>query len=657
MAKNKKNTPQPQTTPPQPAAPVPASPAVASAPTADLRGASSSTKRSFFWQELLIFLLAFGVYALTLGHGFAFDDSIVIVENQFTKQGFAGIKSLATRDFFDGIYGNESMALSGGRYRPLSLVMFAVEHQFFGLNPAVGHFLNVLFFAISAVLLYKLLRRWLPTEQGEAVAFWVAVLFALHPVHTEVVANIKGRDEVMAMLLVVASLLALDGFLRSGRMALLLAALPLFFLSMLSKEHTFAFVVLAPAAVWVFYEQEKRRFLPIVAGSFAAVAVGYFALRYAMVGGFGAHNPDIMENPFVQSDFSEKFGTIGIILGKYAQLSVLPLSLSADYSFNQIPFVGLSSPLSLLVWLLYALAGAWGLWALVMRRSALGFGVWLYLLPLAPTTNILFNIGAPMADRFVYLPSWGALMLLVGALVQWSGKENLRQFTLSIWALPLVALSLYYAPKTLMRSLDWKSNDTLFAADIKTAPNSAKMQYYYANTQLQQYLQNPDDPKNKPFLERADKHFREACRINPKFHTALYNVGLVAWHKMDGKSAQQALEEVLKMHPTHIMSTELLAKVYARDLGNPTKGIELMERAIFQFKRESADNYGSLGISYAMTGNLPKAEEYVRKALALAPNDPTLWQNLAAVLANAGKAQEAEQAMQKANSLRTNPQK
>ncbi len=615
---------------------------------------NTSAKPSFLLLELLLFVLAFGVYALTLGHGFAFDDSIVIVENQFTKQGFAGIKSLATRDFFDGIYGDESMALSGGRYRPLSLVMFAVEYQFFGLSPKTGHFLNVLFFATSIVLLYKLLRRWLPSGGGEAAAFWIALLFALHPVHAEVVANIKGRDELMALLFIVASMLSLDAYLRSEgtKKGLLFgAALPLFFLSMLSKEHTFAFVLLAPAAVWVFYGEEKRRFLPLVAGSFFAMAVGYFALRYAMVGGFGAQNPDIMENPFVRSGFSEKFGTIGVILGKYAQISVLPTSLSADYSYNQIPFSSLSSPLSLLVWLFYAAAGAWSVWAII-KRSPLGFGIWLYLLPLAPTTNILFNIGAPMAERFVYLPSWGMLLLLVGALRHLSKAESLRQFSLSVYALPLYALALYYAPKTVLRSLDWKDNETLFAADIKNAPNSAKMQYYYANTQLNKFLTNPEDPKLRPNLDTAEKHFREALRINPDFHTALYNIGLVAWHKMDGKAAQAALEGVLKTHPTHIMSTELLAKVYARDLGNPAKGIELMERAIFQFKRESGDNYGALGISYAMTGNVAKAEEHMRKAISIAPNDPTLWQNFAAVLSNAGKTQEAQEAMTKANTLR-----
>jgi hypothetical protein len=133
------------------------------------------------------------------------------------KKGFAGIKDLATRDFFDGIYGDQNMALSGGRYRPLSLVMFAVEYEFFGANPAVGHFLNVFFFALTVVLFFVLTRRWLANLPNFAPSALVAatvaaLLFAAQPIHTEVVANIKGRDEIMAMLMMLLSLLSLMDF-------------------------------------------------------------------------------------------------------------------------------------------------------------------------------------------------------------------------------------------------------------------------------------------------------------------------------------------------------------------------------------------------------------------------------------------------------------
>jgi hypothetical protein len=80
----------------------------------------------------ILVLLAFVLYSNTLGHKFAFDDSIVITDNTFTQKGLAGIPDLVSRDFFEGVYGEGGMELSGGRFRPLSLVCFAVENQFFG---------------------------------------------------------------------------------------------------------------------------------------------------------------------------------------------------------------------------------------------------------------------------------------------------------------------------------------------------------------------------------------------------------------------------------------------------------------------------------------------------------------------------------------------
>jgi Tfp pilus assembly protein PilF len=608
------------------------------------------------WLLLGLFVFAFALYANTLGHGYAFDDSIVIVENSFTKKGFAGIKDLATRDFFDGIYGDQNMALSGGRYRPLSLVMFAVEYEFFGANPAVGHFLNVFFFALTVVLFFVLTRRWLANLPNFAPSALVAatvaaLLFAAQPIHTEVVANIKGRDEIMAMLMMLLSLLSLDKYLKNGAGLALIGALAAFFLSMLSKENSFAFAILLPILLPTFYPNRSAGKSTAIIIAFSGAAIAYFALRYAMVGGFGAHNPDIMENPFVNSDFSQKFGTIGLILLKYLQLSLLPLQFSSDYSFNQIPFVSLFHPLSILGWLIYAGIGAAGVW-LVYRRNVYGFATWLFLLPLGPTTNIFFNIGAPMAERFLYLPTWGLCLAAGVAFVRFSKQKTLGQLIKSPWALPFFAIIAAYSFLTLKRNPDWKNNEILFAADVKTAPNSAKMQYYYGNTLLTKYLNNKTSPKAKEYLAQAEAAFTKSVQINPKFHTVIYNLGLVAWNQEDGAKAAKHLETVLAMQPTHISSTELLGKVYARFLGNTDKAQQLLETAINTYGRKTADNYSALGIVYAMKGEPQKGIELFKQALAITDSDPDIWQNYAQLCAQVGDKAAADKAMQRAAELR-----
>lgn len=612
----------------------------------------TQTKNNWFY-ILVIFALAFLLYANTLGHGYAFDDSIVIVDNAFTKQGFGGIKDLITRDFFDGIYGNESMQLSGGRYRPLSLVMFAIEYEFFGLNPFVGHLLNVLFYAASCVLIYFLAKRWLSKfSYGELGAFLVALIFALHPIHTEVVANIKSRDEIMAVFFLVIALIQLDKFFEKGSMANLFFVGITFLLSMLSKENTFVYAICMPCILYVLYKNQpsEKKFLGL--GLTIGAAAIYFALRYAMVGGFGAENPDIMENPFVNSDFNEKFGTIGTILLKYLGLIILPLNMASDYSFNQIPFVGLSNPLALLGWGLFAALGIGALYLIFKKKHYAGIGILGFIFALGPTTNILFNIGAPMADRFLYLSSFGSALVLGGIVAALSKAVDFKNSLKSLIALALYALLGVYSFITIERNPVWKDNTTLFTNDVNVSPNSAKMQYYYGNTILSNYLKNTTSPTAAQDLQKAENAFIKAMEINPKFHTAIYNLALTAWHQQAGEKAAKYCEMVLAIQPTHILTTELYGKVNARFLGNPSKGIQLLETAIYTYKSETVDNYSSLAIAYAMTGNLQKAIDLLEKALQLNDKDATVWQNYAAILSQMGRVEDAAKAMDKANALR-----
>ena len=94
------------------------------------------------------------------GSGYVFDDGLVITENAFTTSGLAGLPEIFTQDAFVGALG-DSGQVAGGRYRPLSVATFAVEWELFGEAPFVGHLVNVLIYALSVVLLYRLIERHL----------------------------------------------------------------------------------------------------------------------------------------------------------------------------------------------------------------------------------------------------------------------------------------------------------------------------------------------------------------------------------------------------------------------------------------------------------------------------------------------------------------
>ena len=203
----------------------------------------------------LVLLAAFLVHANTLGHNYALDDSIVITDNQFTKEGLAGMGSIFSKDTFYGFFkkdGKDNL-VQGGRYRPLSLAMFALEYELFGENPFIGHLLNVLLFALLCALIFQFLRTLLRDHRhSDLLALLTALLFAVHPVHSEVVANIKGRDEILALLFAVLSFKYILTYVDNKKLSSLILSGFFLFLGSMSKENAITFVLIIPIGLMLF---------------------------------------------------------------------------------------------------------------------------------------------------------------------------------------------------------------------------------------------------------------------------------------------------------------------------------------------------------------------------------------------------------------------
>ena len=165
---------------------------------------------------LILSILAIGLYAQSLSFGYVLDDTMVIEKNQFVQKGFDGIGDIFRFESFRGYFGEQKQLLEGDRYRPFSLATFAAEIGLFGKGKTFfGHFINLLLYALTAILLYRVLLFMFPKEEETAsnietsnfklqtflsIPFLATLLFIAHPLHVEVVANIKGRDEILALL-------------------------------------------------------------------------------------------------------------------------------------------------------------------------------------------------------------------------------------------------------------------------------------------------------------------------------------------------------------------------------------------------------------------------------------------------------------------------
>ena len=211
-------------------------------PGETVRKREISKKNNLLWPLLVMVVLSFVLYGKSINYGYILDDEMVITKNAYVLKGIDGIPDIFKHDTFLGYFQSKDnlYLLQGGRYRPLSLASFALETSVFGANkPAVSHFINILLYALSGFLLFLVIYNLNRTAEKKQVYFRFALLasllWLLHPIHSECVANIKGRDEILATMGSLAALFASLKFADTGRKRCIVLSSLFFFQGLLSK--------------------------------------------------------------------------------------------------------------------------------------------------------------------------------------------------------------------------------------------------------------------------------------------------------------------------------------------------------------------------------------------------------------------------------------
>ena len=203
-------------------------------------GSASGNRLPYF----VMFALGFLLYANTIPFGYVLDDKLYVTGNEYTKKGFDGIADHWTNDLMTGFFGTERNLVEGGRYRPLPLTTHAIEWQFFGSNAQVSHFINVVMYGLIGVIMLMVMQL-LFTEQRSRwwwnLPILITALFLAHPLHTEVGANIKSRDELMGMIFALLTMRAVMLYARDGAMKQLILSGVWFWLSLACRESSLVF--------------------------------------------------------------------------------------------------------------------------------------------------------------------------------------------------------------------------------------------------------------------------------------------------------------------------------------------------------------------------------------------------------------------------------
>jgi Flp pilus assembly protein TadD len=569
-----------------------------------------ATKRP--WAEApvlgLLALLVGLAYANTLGNAFVYDDTILIGQNRLLKR-LDSLPSLFLSDWWKGTEEGIGRARPADgeadgwdrRYRPLVVATYVLNHALGGLDPIGYHVVNLLLHAGVTCLLYLYALSLGCTRGAAALA---AAVFGVHPIHTEAVAWVVGRPELM---MTAAVLAALWSAIRGFRWL----SLASFACALLSKEQAvmlpFLFVLCDICLGKTFSRTQTLRVLVRLAaaryGPLVLVLGIYFLARFVVLGGFRPPPFPFLENPLEHLSGIARFLACLELAGRYLWLCVWPASLSVDYSYDSIPLTG-----SLQVVALLWGVGAWGGLLGLAIRSRHGdrrvcFSVGWIILTFLPVSNVLISVGTPMAERLFYLPSAGLCLLaglgwerVVRRIRSWQPARQSRFLLLGSHAV-VAGICLCLALRTFQRNQDWASTESLFRSAALVMPRNAK-----AHALLGHEL---NKKKKKADWIEALAAYRTASAIYPEYLN------------------------------THAEFASNVADVLFK-LDHTAEAIEVAELAVRVNPNWTALRF-NLGLYYAKLGRYEEAEKAWRQVLVRNPEDPQIHSSLSRLMIERGR--------------------
>jgi len=664
----------------------------------------------------VLMLCAFVVYANSIPNKWAVDDAVVVHENRFVKRGIKGLDSLFTQEMLVATTDVQQQAIAGGRWRPLTPMLFALGAEIFASDkiengkqvkdkagfvlkdvsekthlPHVLHFFNVLCYALLCGFLYEILLLLLNPTQDKAnhkanfVALVATLLYTLHPLHTEAVANVKGLDEILTLFGALGTLYACvkihytEKLLYKGLWATV--GVISFFLALLAKETAVTFLIIIPLALY-FFTKEKTEKIALYLVPLCIVASIYWGLRQQAVAKaqlIGFKTMHLMNDPFlvlnekaqfeplfsgsqlrklvntseqtlVKMPYSSQLATNIYTFGLYLKLLVVPYPLTFDYYPRHIAVKDFWDISVLFSLLLHSFLVFWTFKGL-KSKNIISFGLLFYFITFSIVSNIIFPIGTNMAERFMFMPSVGMCLVMAILLYEFSQRWQIKNV---FWGLGLI--SLVCSGLVVARNPVWKDNLTLMQNDLKTSQNSGKIKADLVEVSLQKIyteLKNNHSQelniKQTEALQNLLPLCEEALAIFPMYGMVWFNYArinqlLAQTPQSSDKekftylhTALEAYKQTQLYTPITLQKTQKeymslclaeLGRFYGQKLGKLSEATAYLHEAEKQ-DNQNAEVYFLLATAYSIKGEFEKSVNYAEKSYALRPTHIETKENLA----------------------------
>jgi len=547
--------------------------------------------------------LCFLMYGNTLTNDYSFDDTYVMVGNKKVEQGFAGISTIFKTRYLESPDQNYG-------YRPITLTSFAIEYQFFGATPAVSHFINLLLYILTCLLIFKILRTLFKNNHW-FLPFLVTILFLIHPVHTEVVNNVKSRDELLCFLFALLALASAIKFARSQNKIWLFGVFACMALSLLSKLSSLTFLAIIPLTIYFFENYDKKMILKLVGVLIIPVLI-YMLINTQLIETSGNRNLLFIENPlFVNgAGFFEKIPMAFYSVYYYMKLLVVPHPLISYYGYQEVTIVGWEN---MYVWVGVIITIPlliFTIWKL-KTKSVLVYGFVFFFVTISMFSNLVKPAVGIIAERFAYIPSLGFSIVLGWLLlkifkinISTPSSEKFPKLNYAFLGI-IVVLVLASSAKVFSRNQDWKDLVTILERDVEIAPKSVKLNMLLADELFFQVT------KKKPGAKQKDSLLKSAA-----FH---YN-------------------QAVSMYPDHIPAHNNLGALYNM-LGEYKKSQEEFLKAS-KDPKPRAKTFLNLGLSYYVNKNNEKAIESLQRSIEIDGNHEA-YHNLMKIYYEEGKMSQA----------------
>jgi protein O-mannosyl-transferase len=486
--------------------------------------------------------------------------------------------------------------------RPVLMASYWLNFRLWGDDPRSYHVLNALIHFCNTGLVFLVLYRLLSLAgvvkpQSARMAVLGSLIFLVHPLQTESVSYVAGRSESLSALF---ELLAYTVFLYRRREAISwiesLVVLGLFFLGIRTKENVvslFGFLILTdlfwPKPFTATGLRKNWRLYSLALPGAAVAAIYVFRmLDAAASAGFSLPSATWLQYFFTESR----------AIFRYVQMAVVPEGLSIDHDF---PVSHSIWEHGALVWILLLIATVIGGWRVRHKYPLASFGLFFFLLGLAPTSSFV-PIADPLADRRMYLPILGLILIAIEVC------RSVRIPSRAGWY-GAAALLLVLSAWTYRRNVEWGHPDELFAAAANQSTHNLRP--YLHLTEVLVHEQNCAPAI--PYLERADRLFPDSVEIATAWSWADECMGRL-------NEAMQKLQRAASLNPRSPLIYEWIGLLYG-EMRMPVAAGDALRHAV-ELNPRSITAHEALGLWYREMGDLAAAEKEYKTSLSIDPLDP-----------------------------------